>query len=201
MIVVYVAWVVYLLFVFGLIVVWTSSKVPRKKSASKLDFSIIIPIRDEEENITLLLDDLNKQTYSFQNFEVIIVNDHSTDRSKQIVLKTACQLSCSLKIIDLEEGEEGKKAAITAGIRASKFDTIITTDGDCRLHEGWVNKINNVYDDGVVLVFGAVQYEPIKSIFHRLQALELSALMATGAMTHFFGLHGMCNGANFSFSK
>lgn len=201
MIAFYIIWITYSLFVLGLIIVWLKIGESKTKSTTNLGLSVIIPIRNEEKNIKFLLADLNQQTYSSQYFEVIVVNDHSTDNSKEEALEASRDIKYLFEIIDLPENQTGKKSAISAGIQVSQFNTIITTDGDCRVDENWLESINNAYEKNVVLVFGIVQYFPIKNIFQSFQALELSALTATGAATHYLGLPGMCNGANFSFNK
>ncbi|MDH5367035.1 MAG: glycosyltransferase [Cyclobacteriaceae bacterium] len=201
MIAIYIIWMIYLLFVLVLIIVWNNIDEVETKCTFNNKFSIIVPIRNEEENIISLLEDLNRQTYPFLDFEVIVVNDHSTDNSRQKVIEASSQVKYSLKILDLSKDQVGKKVAISKGINNSQFNKIITTDGDCRVHKNWLASINSAYDNGVELVFGTVQYSPLKNMFQKLQALEFSALIVTGAVTHYLGLPGMCNGANFSFTK
>ena len=89
--------------------------------------SIIIPIYNEEENVQILhqelLDVCNKNGF---NFEIIIIDDGSTDNS----FSRMTELN-PVKIIRFRKNF-GQTAAIDAGIKHARHDYIITMDGDCQ---------------------------------------------------------------------
>ncbi|MGC4021810.1 MAG: glycosyltransferase [Cyclobacteriaceae bacterium] len=80
--------------------------------------SVIIPFRNEEKNIDLLLTSLKNQSYSPDAFEIIIIDDHSEDNSFEKAKRWLSHLN-NLLVIKLEAGS-GKKAAISKGISISK---------------------------------------------------------------------------------
>ena len=83
---------------------------------SSLAITLIIPVRNEAENILNLLTDLEKQSYSKEYFEVLIANDNSTDDTQHIVEVFASQSKLKLHLINLSEkvnNTSPKKRAIT----------------------------------------------------------------------------------------
>src|SRR6267154_5283169 len=86
--------------------------------------SVIIPVRNEGHHMNTLIGGLAAQTYSAADFEVIIVDDHSSDKGVENCLE---HLS-NARIQFLGENENGKKAALTRGISLAKGNIIATTD-------------------------------------------------------------------------
>ena len=126
---------VYLIFVGLLIIGWDKSL-----TRQVLDdhghhplLSIIIPVRNEQAGIGNLLEDIRIQSY--QNFEVIVVNDNSFDNTTEIVLNFTSQ---DQRFMLLTSQGNGKKKALTTGINASRGEIIVTTDGDCRVGVDWL---------------------------------------------------------------
>lgn len=161
--------------------------------------SVIIAVRNEAATIGHLLDDLSNQNYPKDKFEIIVVNDHSEDGTIQVVEKKIIN-STNVNIV-VNEGE-GKKLAITTGVRLSKGEIIITTDADCRVGANWLETINDSFsNESIKMVFGPVKMQRENSFFSRLQTIEFSSLIGTGAATWAMGTPTMCNGANLAFQK
>jgi cellulose synthase/poly-beta-1,6-N-acetylglucosamine synthase-like glycosyltransferase len=188
----------YLLFVGLFIRGWNKSmlqKVPTNIKPEPL-LSIIIPVRNEGKHLRHLLEDIRKQSY--QKFEVIVVDDSSTDNTREAVLHFTRQ---DPKFNLLRSHGEGKKAALTMGIRSSKGEIIVTTDGDCRIEERWlVTMAKYFHQEDIKMVFGGVKIEG-DSFFSTLQAHEFLSLIGTAAATLALGVPSMCNGANLAFRK
>ena len=158
--------------------------------------SIVIPVRNEQAGIRHLLEDIRDQSY--QNFEVIVVNDHSRDNTADIVLDFTPQ---DPRFRFLASRGEGKKAALTTGINASRGEIIVTTDGDCRVNVDWLKAVQKYFQNpDTKMVFGAVKLEG-SSFFSVLQSHEFLSLVGTGAATMWYGVPSMCNGANLAFRK
>ena len=100
-------------------------------------FSIIIAVRNEENNISALLSDLQNQDFPVDNYEVIIVDDNSTDKSPNIV-KSFCKKYPQLFHQLFLSGSTGKKRALQKGIEHARGDVVVTTDADCRMSSGWL---------------------------------------------------------------
>ena len=104
--------------------------------------SIIIAARNEEETIGPLLSALNNQTYPQELFEVIVVDDHSTDRRADVVKQFE-----KIKLVTLNEPGQNsyKTKAIETGILHATGDLIITTDADCLPGKNWLLTLDSFY--------------------------------------------------------
>lgn len=164
------------------------------------DISVIVPIRNETKNISKLIKHLSQQDYPEKHFEIILVNDHSTDTSMEEIQKhTPNPL---IKILELDDGQDGKKSAIKSGIDHAIGRLIITIDADCHPGKQWLRTIAAYYDNGRYKMLAApLAIENTKWITGKFQALEFLSLIATGAGA--IGMHMpiMCNGANLAFEK
>lgn len=163
--------------------------------------SVIIAVRNEENNIFQLLDALARQDYPANLYEVIIVNDHSEDSTLEI-LQASRIPGLSLHIIDLPEAVSSKKKAIAAGIENSAGELIITTDADCTMSSSWISTIVSFYQStGAKFIAAPVNMIPeksLKDIFQSLDFLTLQGITGASVHKHF---HTMCNGANLSYPK
>ncbi len=94
-----------------------------------LKFSVVIPLKDEEENIHPLIEELEPVMKSLDSpWELICVDDGSTDRSLEI-LKGLAKEKPYLRIIVFKKNY-GQSSAFDAGFRSAKGEFIITLDGD-----------------------------------------------------------------------
>src|SRR6185437_12898910 len=99
-----------------------------------LFISIVIPARNEEKNIGLCIHSIISQTFPSNNFEIIVVNDHSTDNTKNVVLSFKQE---NIHLINLEDFTKDqvlnsyKKKSIETAMQFAKGELIVTTDADC----------------------------------------------------------------------
>lgn len=190
----------YFVAVFGLITGWIKAmSLPIPGFAKERFISIIIPFRNEENTIGKLISDLQEQEYPHDKFEVILINDHSEDHSVSVI-NEYLRGPISAKLMN--NAAHGKKSALAKGIRHAVGTLIITTDADCRVKPGWLRSINNSFtDDSVKMTFGPVKIETDHTVFSKMQAIEFSSLIGSGASTAAFGFPTLCNGANLAFTK
>ncbi len=171
--------------------------------------SVVIAVRDEEDNIGTLLQDLDKQSCASDAFEVIVVDDHSADRTARIVEETAPAVSFPLRLLHLHNylaagaaGAGYKKEAIRCGVEAARGEWIVLTDGDCRVGSGWLKSIaTEVTGNSAQMISGPVTFHSEASFFQKMQTVEFASLIGSGAATLQLGLPTMCNAANLAFSK
>jgi len=164
---------------------------------SGLSVSVVIACKDEETNLPKLLSCLQIQSYPY--FELILVNDHSSDATLSI-MGAANELFKNIKVIDAELC--GKKNALKEGIMAASGNLIITTDADCTPGPNWLKAICFFQQTCPCdLIICPVQITDKKSLFARLQALEFKTLIASGAGAAGVGMPILCNGANLAFTK
>ncbi|MBT8400524.1 MAG: glycosyltransferase, partial [Rhodothermia bacterium] len=123
--------------------------------------SIVVAARNEESNLNALLDALRSQAYP--EFEVIIVDDGSTDATSNIVLDHIAA-DARVSLVTVEPVEPRKKHAITAGINAAKHPLIALTDADCRPSPAWLRRLvahyDGLYSDRIVIGYGPYDREP-----------------------------------------
>ncbi|MEE2700261.1 MAG: glycosyltransferase [Bacteroidota bacterium] len=160
--------------------------------------SVVISLRNEAEQVETLLRNLRTQLYPTEKIEFILVNDHSTDNTFELLQENTID---NLVIINLQE-VWGKKQAISKAISVARGDIILTTDADCSFGPNWAQIIVSYFaDEKIELVSGPVTYLQQDSVFHNLQVLEFTSLIASGAGAIASGNPIFCNGANMAFRK
>ena len=105
--------------------------------APSTKISVIIPVRNEEESIGDCLGDLANQDYPKELFEIIVVDDHSTDDTLKVISAYQANNIKVLEFRDENVRSAFKKQAINLGIENATGDLIMTTDADCRMNEKW----------------------------------------------------------------
>ena len=164
--------------------------------------SIVIPFRNEKENILKNLKGIEAQNYPEEKFEVIYVDDASTDDSLNI-LKSSIRKG-NVNILSLPEDNKEtarKKRAVNFGIENSKGDIIVTTDADCFHSPYWLINLLSTFDENTGFVSGPVEYIDNKNVFSKLQQLEFAGLILTGAGLIEINRPVICNGANIAYRK
>src|SRR5688572_24373343 len=166
---------------------------------SSIKISVIIPARNEEDNIGKLLTSVEKQTYPAHLFEVIVVDDHSTDNTAVVVKSYSFA-----KLIRLESHNINsyKKKAIETGIAAASGDLIVTTDADCIVQENWLRTIAAFKEDTkAVFITAPVVMENDSTLLQTFQTLDFLVLQGITAASAQKKIHNMCNGANLAYEK
>ncbi len=164
--------------------------------------SIIIPFRNERENLPENLRTLEEQNYPKEKFEIIYVNDSSTDDSADIIEKNKC--SRNIKIISVPEDfsvNAHKKRAVRFGIEHANGEIIVTTDADCTYGKDWLRSLLKYMDEETAFVSGPVEFEDKGKFFDRLQKIEFAGLVITGAGLIGINKPAICNAANIAYRK
>jgi cellulose synthase/poly-beta-1,6-N-acetylglucosamine synthase-like glycosyltransferase len=193
----------YLLVVVYLIKGWSALRRPDIQSAPlNTKVTVLIAARDEEERIHHTIEDIIAQDYPRHFVEVIIVDDHSTDRTAEIIRSYAAD---GVKLMQLQEDKplnSYKKKAIAEAISLSTGELMVATDADCRMGPKWLSSIVGYYEThNPVMISSPVTYFEEKSLFERLQTLEFSFLIGIGASFIGNGKASTCNGANLAYRK
>jgi len=161
--------------------------------------SVIIAARNEEANISRLLEAMQAQTYPKAFFETIVVDDHSTDGTAAIVREFP-----TVRLMNVKEDNINsyKKKAIETGIGAATGDWIITTDADCLPSPRWLETMAAFKENKqAVFVAAPVVIECNSSVLQLFQAMDFMVLQGiTGASVH-KKIHAMCNGANLGYER
>lgn len=181
-------------------------KIKLSKNDSKItvnSFSIIIPFRNEFNNLPELLSSINKLDYPIELFEIIFVDDDSSDTSVEIIKKIVSKSNIDIKIISNKRNSNSpKKDAIETAILQSKFDWIVTTDADCIIPEKWLETFDNyIQINNPKMICAPVTYKVNKTVLNNFQLLDFISLI--GSTIGSFGVNKpfLCNGANLCYSK
>lgn len=191
---------------FLLLIAWyagwrRSSMLLDEEAKTKRFISVVISYRNEALSIPLALDAIRQLDYPAHQFEVIWVNDHSEDHSEELLMKLI-GTETRFKLLALPEGIQGKKQAITLGVKQAKGEVIAITDADCQVPVRWLHRINQAFEQQhAKMVFGGVRISDNKTLFSGLQAMEFAGLVGSAASTVGLGFFSMCNGANLAFLK
>lgn len=169
----------------------------KKEVAPKTTFSILVPFRNETENLPILLESISKLKYPKDLFEVLLIDDASEEKFSVL----SSQFSVSI-INTIRQSNSPKKDAITTGVPLTNNEWIVTTDADCVVPENWLLTMDDyIQNHKVEMIAGAVTYDCKPSFLHHFQQLDLTSLQ--GATIGSFGINKgfMCNGANFAYTK
>ena len=159
--------------------------------------SIIIPFRNEEYNLLNCIESIKNQYYEQDKIEIILVNDHSTDKSSSIL--SAIQ---NITILALPKNLIGKKNALSFGIQHAKNEIIITIDADIVANKNWLSAIvAKQQQTNAPMVIGQVKLEGRNNFINAIQILEHFAISIVGGGTAKMNIPILCNGANLLFTK
>jgi cellulose synthase/poly-beta-1,6-N-acetylglucosamine synthase-like glycosyltransferase len=198
----------YFLFIFYFYRGWKRSIV-FFPSENPIDFytTILIPFRNEEKNIAMVMKSINVQIFDKSKFEVLWIDDFSTDRSIEILrnyIDKSNQRIISLSdSIDLRySNTNNKKRAITEGVESSKGELIICLDADTFFGKEWLSTMVQYHKDLQKNFYGGVVLYPPQEGFFR-QFLEVDQInnVAIALSTISQGNPTMINGANMAFTK
>ena len=134
--------------------------------------SIVIPVYNEEKNLERLFKRIVPVMDSLKrDYEIVLVDDGSTDRSLAILLKHADEC---IKIVELTKNY-GQHAAVFAGFENSRGDVIITMDADLQNPPEEIPRIIEVMEEGNYEVVGTVRKTRKDSIFRKIPSKIVNA--------------------------
>jgi cellulose synthase/poly-beta-1,6-N-acetylglucosamine synthase-like glycosyltransferase len=176
---------------------------PKVHEQAPLSIAVVAAFRNEEARLPALLrwwHGLDTQGYEVR---FVLADDHSNDRSVQIVRQFQQEHpEMPLHLVEPDSGEHGKKAALTAAIRAGAADVCLLTDADSCGGSAWLQLMAaTLVQKQLKMVCGPVALEQGTSFLRRFQALEHAGLVVFGAVTLRLGRPTMCNGASLMFYR
>nr|HPN38642.1 glycosyltransferase [Melioribacteraceae bacterium] len=139
---------------------------------SKNKFSIIIASKNEGLNIRNLIESLKKINYLNNYYEIIFVDDHSVDNTREIIQTEISNLKNAKYLFVTKKNYAGKKGAIDFGINNALYENIVITDSDCIVPPDWLNEINNKINEGVDFVIGISPFLQYKKLINQLSCFE-----------------------------
>ena len=191
----------FIIYCYNLILFIKFAKYKPSKSTYSVPVSIIICAKNEETNLKLNLRHVLQQEY--KDFEVIVVNDQSIDGSKYY-LESLQNKFDNLVVCNLDEKintREGKKFALTIGIKLAKHENLLLIDADCRPNsKKWVEEIVNCFkNNNVILGYGS--YEKTKTMLNRFIRYDTYLIAKQYFSFCLFGYPYMGVGRNLAYTK
>jgi cellulose synthase/poly-beta-1,6-N-acetylglucosamine synthase-like glycosyltransferase len=193
----------YVLLILYLLKGWLALKpFSSKRKVFKTKITILIAARNEEKNIALTIEAILAQNYPKELTEIIIVDDHSTDNTTDIIRSYQNK---GVKLIQLNEAEvlnSYKKKALTEAIHVATGELMVATDADCQMGPSWLSTIVSLYEEkGFYLISSPVLYFKEENVFEELQTLEFLYLIGLGAASIGNKQPSTCNGANLAYKR
>ncbi len=189
----------YAVFVLGVAVVTARASHRHREPAVPLPrIAVLVAARNEEERLGRCLDALLAQDYPADRLDLFIADDHSTDRTAQVIERYRARTAAKVMAGDDAAGpapEEpavhgvpvpepsghlrGKALAIHAAVEACDHDLLLVTDADCAPPPGWARSLVAYFDDPATgIVCGHTHVETRGDWLTELQALDWSYLLA-----------------------
>ena len=163
-----VLWILGFLFLFRI----SYCRISDNRNTHKPSVSVIIPARNEEHTLPELLNSLSGQLSSQD--EIIVVDDHSEDRTKTVAEKSAAKV---LESLPAPEGWIGKTWACSQGAKIASGEVLVFLDADTVLEKNGLNNIIKTYveNDGVLSI---QPYHKMRDLYEQLSALFNIIVMA-----------------------
>ena len=164
--------------------------------------SVVMAARDEYHNLIKFLPKILSQDYP--DFEVIVVNDSSTDETETLLIELSNKFK-NLRYTNIPENEKfkhGKKLAVTVGIKAAANENLLFIDADCYpAGKDWIRLMSTRFSKQKTIVLGYGRYESRKGFLNTLIRYET---LFTAIQYFSFAIKGkpyMGVGRNLAYSK
>ena len=170
----------------------------------KTFFAIVVPFRNESNNLPVLLESIKNLNYPKELFEIILVDDFSEDNSVRQIYNWRMENGGfqTTLLENIRLSNSPKKDAISRAIPIIKNDWVVTTDADCMLPVNWLRILDDyIQNHEVSMLVGAVTYNVPKSFLDHFQQLDLTSLQGATIGSFGMGIGFLCNGANFCYTK
>ena len=174
----------------------------QKKKDSFPGVSVVICGKNEAQNLRNFLPHVLEQDYP--EFEVVVVNDSSTDESEEVLMELTVKYK-RLRFTSIpadERHKRGKKLALTIGLKAANHAHVVLTDADCYpVSELWLQRMASNFSDTHKIVLGYGGYERKKGLLNTIIRYEttFTALQYLGYAIR--GLPYMGVGRNLAYEK
>ena len=166
--------------------------------------TVIVSARNEENNISNLVNALVNQSYPKELLQLIIINDRSTDQTAEILTNYEREID-NLTIVTIQETPAGwapKKWALNTAINTVTTEIILQTDADCIPHNDWVKCMVQPFSSSEVgFVSGPAPLTNKSTLIDSLYELDSLAQDAFSAGGFSQGMVFSCTGRNIGYSK
>lgn len=193
--------IVYGLLLVGLSKTWKPFPVMASEQVNSGSVTIIVPFRNEEQNLNLLFDSIER--LNFRPIQVIFIDDDSEDRGKEILNRLIDQNEDEdLQFQILKNFGKGKKEAVHTALRSAFGEFIFTTDADCILPKFWVETmLNQLSRPNTKMTAGPVITLGSKTFLETFQQVEWASILLVTKAGFEWKNPIMCSAANMAYRK
>lgn len=155
-----------------------------QKFKNLMKFSIVIPIYNEEKLLPSCLESLTKIEYPQEDFEVIAVNNNSTDETSEIL----GEYSKNYPFIKIfSEKKQGNVYALINGCQNAQGEILVFTDADTIVPKNWLKSYEKVYqNEKVVCAGGGARMRPV---FLKARIMEKAINLAASKLRFYCGFN------------
>lgn len=195
---------------YALVLIWLGYGVnqvkyrPKTSKTSSIRFSICIPMHNEAKNLPGLLKSILDLDYPKKLYEIIFINDRSTDESVSIITSFIQENpDLNIRLLHQKTAQQApKKEALNLAIDASQFSYIATTDTDVLLPKSWLKGFaHEISMNKAKLVVGPVTYLPSEGFLSQFQAHDYLSLQGVSLGSFGVGSILFCSAANMAYCK
>ncbi len=167
---------------------------------------VLVAARNEEQNIEKCIAALDDQNYPRDKFTIIVIDDHSTDRTPEIVEQCADRFS-KVKLLrarDRQANVSPKINALDYAIAHTSSELIFTTDADCIVGPNWISSMVRYFEETVGVVSGITLFSGTSGappLVVSFQSLDFFSQTACGAGAIGMNAVNNCNGSNMGFRR
>lgn len=200
--IIFIAIIVLYTFQTFLFIIGSKKKFPKINETELPTISIIVAARNESDNIFDCMDSLSKLEYPQDKMEIILVNDHSTDNTGELI-KDFIKDKPSFKYLEpqAELGSlKGKTNALANAIKISNGEVILTTDADCMVYPTWAKELASYYHKDVAMVCGFTD-QVNDTLFGGMQSVDFIYLLMVAGGVMNLGKPLSCIGNNMSYRR
>ncbi len=188
---------------FSFLLFLSNQKLANSKTgkSSLLPVTLIISIKNEEQNVSGLIENLRQLNYPKENLEIILIDDNSSDRTFEM-LNSLSKDSPVLRVLKAENKSlAGKKGALSVGISHAKNSYIMITDADCRPEEYWLQFAAQKFSEGYDFIFGVAPFYTDDSYANKISCFEnlRNSILSFGLAGT--GIYYSAAARNFGFKK
>ena len=171
----------------------------RKKSNEEVfneKVSLVIAFRDESEHLADLVFAMSQIDYPAELLQIVLIDDHSTDSSKEIISSS----TLPFEVVLLSASLRGKKQAIQEALQFVNGEVVLFTDADCRFSNNWVSSmVLKFREDQYKMLIGPVVYIEKAGFLNALYQLDFLALIGFTEASVYARRPTMANAANMGF--
>ncbi len=158
--------------------------------------SLIVPFKNEAENLPLLLQSIRQINYPKELLTIIFIDDHSTDSSAEVLALA----DLPFEFMRLKATQKGKKLAVQEALNYAKGERVVYTDADCTVSPDWIAELVLKFrENACKMILGPVLYTEKPGLLNAMYQLDFLALIGFTEASVYANRPTMANAANMAF--